>query len=110
MYCTKCGVQLNESARFCSDCGCATRNTAPNPSWQAPPKLSRPRDDRKIAGVCAGFARYMDVDVTLVRLIALVLVFCPPSIGLISYLVAWIVMPNDPRPVQAYQQTVHTQA
>jgi phage shock protein PspC (stress-responsive transcriptional regulator) len=38
----------------------------------------------------------MGVDVTLVRVIALVLLLVPPSIGLIAYIVAWIVMPNDP--------------
>jgi phage shock protein C len=95
MYCTRCGVQLNEGAKFCSDCGSPTANNAY--AAQPPyPKLSRPREDRKIAGVCAGFARYLGVDVTLVRLIAVILVFCPPFPGLIAYLVAWIIMPNDP--------------
>ena len=94
MYCTKCGLKLDEKAKFCADCGAPTANNAY--SMQAYPKLSRPRDDRKIAGVCAGFARYLGVDVTLVRLIAIVLAICPPSVGLIAYLVAWIVMPNDP--------------
>lgn len=95
MYCTKCGVQLNESARFCSECGCPTARNA----YSAPapyPKLSRPRDDRKVAGVCAGFARYFGIDVTLVRIIALVLLLWPPGVGLIGYLVGWCVMPNDP--------------
>jgi phage shock protein C len=52
--------------------------------------------DKKIAGVCAGFARYFGVDVTLVRVLWLVLVFWPIPIGLIAYVVAWIVMPRDP--------------
>jgi phage shock protein C len=94
MYCTKCGIQLDDKAKFCSDCGAPTSNTIS--STQPYPRLSRPREDRKIAGVCAGFARYLGVDVTLVRLIAVVLVLCPPSAGLIAYLVAWIIMPNDP--------------
>ena len=95
MYCTRCGVQLNESARFCQDCGNPTsRNaySAPSPY----PKLSRPRDDRKIAGVCAGFARYLGVDVTLVRIVAVVLLLWPPVVGFIAYIVGWAVMPNDP--------------
>jgi phage shock protein C len=97
MFCTRCGVSLQESAKFCSQCGAPTASNV----YSAPlpyPKLSRPREDRKIAGVCAGFARYLGVDVTLVRLIAVVLVFCPIPIGLglIGYLVAWMVMPNDP--------------
>jgi len=95
MYCTRCGTQLQDEAKFCAQCGAPTANNAYSPA-QPYPKLSRPRDDRKIAGVCAGFARYLGVDVTLVRLISIVLVICPPSVGLIAYIVAWIVMPNDP--------------
>jgi phage shock protein C len=102
MYCTQCGVQLNETARFCSACGQATNHNtyahAPQPPYT---RLSRPREDRKIAGVCAGFARYLGVDVTLVRLIAVVLIFIPVPCGLIAYLVAWIIMPNDPIPFAA---------
>ena len=94
MYCTKCGIQVEEKAKFCSACGCPTSNNTG--STQPYPRLSRPREDRKIAGVCAGFARYLGVDVTLVRLIAVVLALCPPTCGLIAYLVAWIIMPNDP--------------
>jgi phage shock protein C len=111
MYCTRCGVQLNDTAKFCSDCGQATHNATSNSYAQQPPsRLSRPRDDRKIAGVCAGFARYMGVDVTLVRVIAIVLVLCPPSVGLIAYIVAWIVMPNDPWPVTAQSATAQSRA
>ncbi len=94
MYCTKCGVQLNEAAKFCSECGTATARNA----YSAPvayPKLSRPREDRKIAGVCAGFARYLGIDVTLVRIIAVILAVWPPGVGLIGYCIAWCVMPND---------------
>ena len=112
MYCTRCGVQLNETAKFCSDCGQATsRNTTSNNYGSQPQsRLTRPREDRKIAGVCAGFARYLGVDVTLVRVIAIVLVLCPPSMGLIAYIVAWIVMPNDPLVFPAHQQAANSQA
>jgi phage shock protein C len=109
MYCTKCGVELNDSVRFCSDCGTATgRRPFPEPAY---PKLSRPRDDRKIAGVCAGFARYLGMDVTLVRLLWVILAFCPPTVGLIAYLVAWLIMPNDPLQLPAAStQTANTRA
>lgn len=58
--------------------------------------LQRPRDERKIAGVCAGIARYLDVDVTLVRVLMIVLALWPPGVGLIIYLVCWILMPKEP--------------
>ena len=55
-------------------------------------KLYRSSDDKKIAGVCGGIAEYMNVDSTIVRLIAVVLVFgC--GTGLLAYIVAALIMP-----------------
>jgi phage shock protein C len=52
--------------------------------------------EAKIAGVCAGFARYFSLDVTLVRVLWVVLTVFPlPFFGVVSYIVAWIVMPKD---------------
>ena len=47
-----------------------------------------------IGGVCAGLADYLNVDVTLVRLITALLV-CRAGCGLLAYLIAWIIMPSD---------------
>jgi phage shock protein C len=53
--------------------------------------------ESKIAGVCAGFARYFGLDVTLIRVLWVVITVFPlPFFGLVSYIVAWIVMPKDP--------------
>jgi phage shock protein C len=53
--------------------------------------------EAKIAGVCAGFARYFGLDVTLIRVLWVVITVFPlPFFGLVSYIVAWIVMPKDP--------------
>jgi len=83
----------------------ATPNTKAETSV-ATRRLMRSRYDGKIAGVCAGVANYLDVDVTVVRLVWLILTFCPPSVGLIAYIVAWIVMPKEPERITApmYQQ------
>jgi phage shock protein C len=43
-----------------------------------------------------GFARHLDVDVTLVRLVWLVLALASGGIGFIGYLVAWIIIPEEP--------------
>ena len=97
MYCSTCGIELSESFRYCPQCGATTRNYSFRPadaSLRA--GLTRPRDDRKIAGVCSGIARYFEVDPTLVRIIMVVLAIWPPAIGLIVYLIAWIVMPQEP--------------
>jgi phage shock protein PspC (stress-responsive transcriptional regulator) len=64
------------------------------PSSTATKRLRRVMSEKKIAGVCAGFAEYFDMDVTLVRLIWVGLVLLPPAPGLIIYLVAWFVLPK----------------
>ena len=57
-------------------------------------RLYRAREGRVIAGVCAGLASYFGVDPTLVRLaFALVTVF--GGFGVLLYLCAWIVIPED---------------
>ncbi|MCU0228926.1 MAG: PspC domain-containing protein [Bryobacterales bacterium] len=64
--------------------------------WGVPRVLSRPLWEKKIGGVCAGFARYLNVDVTLVRIVWLVTALAT-GIGFIAYLIAWIAMPKEPR-------------
>jgi phage shock protein C len=60
------------------------------------------KGNRKIGGVCAGFARYMDVDVILVRTVWLVVALAT-GVGFLAYVAAWMIMPSDygvvPRPV-----------
>lgn len=57
-------------------------------------RLHRVREGRVIAGVCAGLASYFGVDPTLVRLaFALVTVF--GGFGVLLYLCAWIVIPEE---------------
>jgi phage shock protein PspC (stress-responsive transcriptional regulator) len=38
-------------------------------------KLTRSRTDKKIAGVCAGFGEYLDLDVALVRILWVIMAF-----------------------------------
>ncbi len=70
-------------------------------------RLMRPREGRKIAGVCLGVAEYFDLDATLVRLVWLVLIFGAGT-GFLAYIIGWIVMPEEPYllPAQATQQQV----
>jgi phage shock protein C len=95
MFCTKCGTELRDQDKFCFNCAAATGKGASAPRLVEP--LSRPMHEAKIAGVCAGFARYLGMDVTLVRVLWVVLTLFPmPSLGLLAYIIAWIVMPKDP--------------
>jgi len=110
MNCTYCAKELAEQDRFCSACG-AARPTQSFFSERKGVPFSRPREGRKIAGVCAGVARYFDLDVTLVRIVWIVLVFVPlaPLVpALIGYLACWIAMPKDPLPVHATTHPLNT--
>ena len=90
MYCNYCGKVIQDDANICAYCG--TRVGA----VLARKRLLRPRTGRKVAGVCAGFAEYFDLDVTLVRVVWLISVFLGACLGLIAYVIAWIVMPEEP--------------
>jgi phage shock protein PspC (stress-responsive transcriptional regulator) len=57
-------------------------------------KLSRPRDDRWIAGVCAGLARRFGMSPLLVRVLFLLSCLLPGP-QFVVYLVLWVMMPND---------------
>jgi phage shock protein C len=58
-------------------------------------RLYRSRDERMVAGVCGGIAQYTGMDPTIVRLLA-VLSFLLPGPQLLAYLLAWIVIPEQP--------------
>lgn len=57
-------------------------------------RLTRSRTDRKIAGVCGGFAAYSGVDANIVRLV-MVLLAVLGGPGLVLYLVAWLIVPEE---------------
>jgi phage shock protein C len=93
MFCTQCGLQIPEDHRFCHRCGARTdvgRDDHPHRV------LMLDKRNKKIAGVCAGFARYFEQDVVLIRVIWLVLSF-GTGLGFIAYPIAWILMPSDHR-------------
>ena len=58
-------------------------------------KLYRSRTDKKICGVCGGFAKYFDMDVTIMRLITVLLVLFGCS-GVLIYLICALVIPQEP--------------
>lgn len=94
MFCTRCGTQLDNAARYCTTCGQPTVPAAQAAPSAPAKKLRRIVAQKKIAGVCAGFAEYFDMDVTLMRLIWVGLLLIPPNIGIIAYIIAWIVLPK----------------
>ncbi len=57
-------------------------------------QLRRCADDKMLAGVASGIARYMDMDVTLVRVIIAALALLN-GVGLVLYIAAWLLIPED---------------
>lgn len=56
--------------------------------------MRRSKDDRMLAGVCAGAAKYLNVDPVIIRVVIAVLTFVGLS-GLILYLAAWFFLPAE---------------
>ena len=59
-----------------------------------PRALSRPVDDRILAGVAAGIGHYLDIDVTVVRMALAVLTFVGGA-GVAIYIAGWLLMPEE---------------
>ena len=89
MTCARCHRDLETDSAYCRFCGAAVDERPPRP-------LRRIPSEGKLAGVCAGIAAYLDVDVTLVRLGWVALSIVPGVLigGLIAYALAWLFMPE----------------
>lgn len=92
MFCPQCGREFNDRPNFCCQCGAAL--SAPPVSRR---RLCRSRTNRKLAGVCAGFAEYLNLDPNLVRILWVMLVVFW-GCGVIGYIIGWILMPEEPLP------------
>ena len=90
MYCNYCGKLIQDDANLCAFCGIRVGSVL------ARKRLMRPRNGQKVGGVCAGFAEYFDLDVNLVRVVWVISVFLGAGLSLIAYVIAWIVMPEEP--------------
>jgi phage shock protein C len=93
-YCAVCGASLAGEARFCSACGKAVIHPAAISFPRGP--ATRPRAGRKLAGVCQGLANQYGWDVTLTRVIAVLLAVLVFPVGLLAYGLFWLMMPEEP--------------
>lgn len=66
-------------------------------------RLFRDADNKLLGGVCSGLAAYFNIDPTIVRLIAVILLFLSASTVAIVYIILWIVIPPAVTPFQKIQ-------
>jgi phage shock protein C len=99
MICRNCQREIAEYSNFCYFCGARQQAASQNVAT-ARKRLMRSSTDSKIAGVCGGFAEYLEVDSTIVRLVWVFLVVLPVPVvpAVLGYFAAWIIMPKAPLP------------
>ena len=72
---------------------------APPPAAPPPPapykRLTRTTWDAPVSGVCGGLARYLGIDPTLVRVLAVIAGVFTFPVGPIVYAVLWAVIPRQ---------------
>src|SRR4051794_41937486 len=78
----------------------AAPDTPPEPPGPAPRRLTRSSSDRVLAGVAGGLGRYFDIDPIIFR-IGFVVLTLAGGAGVLAYLAAWVLVPEDPVPGQA---------
>jgi phage shock protein C len=93
MTCYNCQKDILEGSRYCYHCGAAQKPLTAPPAAPAKP-LRRSRKHKVIAGVCGGFADYFNLDVSLVRVIWLLIALFGGG-GIIAYIICWLVIPLE---------------
>jgi phage shock protein PspC (stress-responsive transcriptional regulator) len=59
-------------------------------------KLLRSQDNGRLSGLCGGLAKYMNTDSNTIRMTWLIFSFLSIGIGVVLYLIAWILIPLEP--------------
>jgi phage shock protein C len=70
-------------------------------------QLLRLRDGRMVAGVCTGLAAYFKVDVNLIRLGFGVFTAVSFGLGILVYLIAWVILPEEGSDNSILESFVH---
>ena len=65
-----------------------------NPQEKTRKELFRDMKKGKIAGVCAGLAQYIGLDIALMRIAWIVLCICSVGFSLVAYIILWVAVPE----------------
>lgn len=68
-------------------------------------RLYRSQSNRMIWGVCGGLAEYFDIDPTIIRIIAVLLLFAE-GIGVLAYIILAIVVPLEKSQANTPKDTI----
>lgn len=58
-------------------------------------RLTKSASDRMVCGVCSGIGEYFHIDPTVIRLLWAILTFCGFGSGILVYIIAAVVMPEE---------------
>lgn len=107
MICHSCNQEIVDGSAYCYRCG-ARQPTVPLRGPEERKRLMRSRRDKKIAGVCRGFAEFFELDPTLIRLVWLLVTVLTALVGgTVAYLICWFVIPLEPEPAPTPLPATH---
>jgi phage shock protein PspC (stress-responsive transcriptional regulator) len=87
--CPYCAEEVRAAAIKCKHCGSMLSLRYAPSDWY------RSTHDRMVAGVCGGLAQQFGVPTAVIRLAFVLMTFFSAGMGILIYLVLWIVMPSD---------------
>src|SRR5690348_7224646 len=114
MVCNACQIVIMVGSSFCYNCGAKHSGASqagplptPTAAQHSRGNLMRSSTYKNMVGVCAGVSNYLDLDVTLVRVLWVLAFFCGGT-GLLLYIILWIVLPVEPMYVPVAAQSAPT--
>jgi phage shock protein PspC (stress-responsive transcriptional regulator) len=88
--CPFCAEEIHDEAVKCRYCSSMLIDSPLSRPWY------RSRQNKMVAGICAGLAREFGISVTALRLAAVLFACAGFGSGIIAYVALWAIMPYDP--------------